>query len=60
MSTALPALVGVREVMAETGLRRAAAEALMRECRRVDLPVRRWVVYRDDVLRALERRTVAP
>lgn len=59
--SALPKLVGVREVMDETGLKRASAERIMRRCRRVEIPGhRRWLVLREDVRAEIERHTFAP
>lgn len=56
--TELPKLLDCRGVMDETGVKRAVAESLMREIPKVRVG-RRVFVKRDDVLRELERRTIA-
>jgi hypothetical protein len=59
-TTPLPRLLDCRAIMAETGVKRATAEALMRECPKVRLPGHRKVfVYADDVAAELARRTEA-
>ena len=54
MAERLPELVDCRRIMAETGLTRAAAEALMRQLPKVTIPgVRKVYVRRADVLALL-------
>ncbi|MGH8984068.1 MAG: hypothetical protein ACRDY6_09375 [Acidimicrobiia bacterium] len=56
----LPELIDCKGIQEEMGLKRAAAEALMRQVERVEIPgVRRWYVKRADVLRALEKERAA-
>lgn len=54
----LPKLLDCRAVMDETGVKRATAEALMREIPKVRIG-RKVFVERADVLAELERRKVA-
>lgn len=60
MTATLPALLDCRGIMAETGLKRAAAEAMMRQLPKVTIDgVRKVYVRRADVDAYLERRTAA-
>lgn len=59
MSEPLPELVDCRRIMAETGVSRAAAEALMRQLPKVTIEgLRKVYVRRGDVLALLERSTL--
>lgn len=51
----LPRLMSTRQIMDECGVTRATAEAIIRRCRKVEIPQhRRLLVRRDDVLRVIE------
>lgn len=55
MTAPLPELVDCRRIMAETGITRAAAEALMRQLPKLTIPgVRKTYVRRADVVALLE------
>ena len=57
MTDPLPELLDCRRIMAETGLTRSVAEALMRQLPKVTVPnVRKVYVRRSDVLALLEPR----
>ena len=59
-SEALPELLDCRALRAELGVSRAAAEAIMRRIRVVQIEgLRKTFVRRDDVRRYLEERTFA-
>lgn len=58
MTAPLPKLLDCRAIMAETGLKRCGAEAVIRACPVVVLPgLRRIYVRRSDVEALLERQT---
>lgn len=59
-STPLPALLDVKQLRAELGVTRAAAEAIIRHLPVVQIEgLRKTYVRRDDVARYLEQRTFA-
>lgn len=52
----LPRLATLRQVMDECDCSRATAEAIMRRCRKVEIPgYRRLLVRREDIAQALEQ-----
>jgi hypothetical protein len=56
----LPTLIDCRGLQAELGVKRATAEAIMRELPKVTIPgLRKCYVKRSDVAKLLEERTVA-
>ena len=55
MSATLPRLMTVRQIQDECGVSRHIAEAIVRRCRKVEIPeCRRLLVRRDDALKALD------
>jgi hypothetical protein len=60
MSEPLPALLDAKQLRAELGVTRAAAEAIMRRLPTVQIEgLRKTYVRRDDVARYLDERTFA-
>ena len=58
--TPLPKLVDCRGIEQELGVKRATAEAIMRQLPKVQVPgLRKTFVRREDVLRLLDEWTIA-
>jgi hypothetical protein len=58
--TELPKLLDCRGIQRELGVKRATAEAIMRQLSKVQVPgLRKTYVRREDVLRLLDEWTIA-